>query len=113
MDTHLMMKTLKILVIDDEQLIRWSFEKQLSSRGYKVFSAEDGEEGLKLFELNEPARSGVQWFVPILRPTKSAETVPLRHAVVRAAMTVLVRFMIIYRKFQDVEFYHICVLCLC
>ena len=48
------MKTLKILVIDDEQLIRWSFEKQLASRGYKVFSAADGEEGLKLFELNEP-----------------------------------------------------------
>lgn len=48
------MKPLKILVIDDEQLIRWSFDKQLSSRGYKVFSAADGEEGLKLFELNEP-----------------------------------------------------------
>jgi two-component system, NtrC family, response regulator AtoC len=48
------MKTLKILIIDDEQLIRWSFEKQLSSRGYKVFTAADGEEGIKLFELNEP-----------------------------------------------------------
>jgi two-component system, NtrC family, response regulator AtoC len=48
------MKPLKVLVIDDEQLIRWSFDKQLSSRGYKVFSAADGEEGLKLFELNEP-----------------------------------------------------------
>jgi two-component system, NtrC family, response regulator AtoC len=48
------MKQLKVLVIDDEQLIRWSFEKQLSSHGFKVLSAQDGEEGLRLFELNEP-----------------------------------------------------------
>jgi two-component system, NtrC family, response regulator AtoC len=48
------MKMLNILVIDDEQLIRWSFEKQLGSRGYKVFSAESGEEGIKLFEAHEP-----------------------------------------------------------
>jgi DNA-binding NtrC family response regulator len=48
------MKALKILVVDDEQLIRWSFEKQLSSRGYKVLSAADGEAGIKLFELNDP-----------------------------------------------------------
>ena len=48
------MKALKILVIDDEQLIRWSFEKQLSSRGYKVFSAASGEEGIRMFEMNEP-----------------------------------------------------------
>jgi two-component system, NtrC family, response regulator AtoC len=48
------MRSLKILVIDDEQLIRWSFEKQLSSRGYKVFTAADGEEGIRLFELNDP-----------------------------------------------------------
>ncbi|MEN8118798.1 MAG: sigma-54 dependent transcriptional regulator [Bacteroidota bacterium] len=48
------MKLLKILVIDDEKLIRWSFEKQLSSKGYKVYTAETGEEGMKLFELHYP-----------------------------------------------------------
>lgn len=48
------MKPLKILVIDDEKLIRWSFEKQLKSKGHKVFTAETGEEGLKLFELHYP-----------------------------------------------------------
>jgi two-component system, NtrC family, response regulator AtoC len=48
------MKMLNVLVIDDEQLIRWSFEKQLGSRGYKVFLAESGEEGIKLFEAHEP-----------------------------------------------------------
>ncbi|MBN1250851.1 MAG: response regulator, partial [Bacteroidales bacterium] len=48
------MKPLRILFIDDEKLIRWSFEKQLSSKGHKVFTAETGEEGLKLFELHYP-----------------------------------------------------------
>jgi two-component system response regulator AtoC len=45
-----MIKPLKILVIDDEKLIRWSFEKNLGAKGHKVYSAETGEEGLKLFE---------------------------------------------------------------
>ena len=45
-----MKQPLKILVIDDEKLIRWSFEKNLSSRGHKIFTAETGEDGLKLFD---------------------------------------------------------------
>jgi len=48
------MNPLRILVIDDEQLIRWSFEKKLNSLGYKVLTAENGEEGLKLFEIYYP-----------------------------------------------------------
>lgn len=44
-----MNKSLKILVIDDEKLIRWSFEKNLAPKGYNIFTAETGEEGLKLF----------------------------------------------------------------
>jgi DNA-binding NtrC family response regulator len=48
------MKLLKILVIDDEKLIRWSFEKQFSSKGYKVITAESGEEGIQLFETLYP-----------------------------------------------------------
>ncbi len=43
------MKPLKILIIDDEKLICWSFEKKLSAKGYSVVTAETGEEGLKLF----------------------------------------------------------------
>ncbi|MCD4729648.1 MAG: sigma-54 dependent transcriptional regulator [Bacteroidales bacterium] len=45
-----MTKPLKILVIDDEKLIRWSFEKKLGAKGHKVFTAETGEEGLQLFK---------------------------------------------------------------
>ena len=48
------MKYFKILIIDDEKLIRWSFEKHLSAEGYKVFSAETGEEGIRLFEIHNP-----------------------------------------------------------
>lgn len=48
------MKQLKILIIEDEKLIRWSLEKHLTSKGYVVFVAESGEEGIKLFELNRP-----------------------------------------------------------
>lgn len=48
------MQKLKILVIDDEQLIRWSFEKKLKEQGYSVFTAESGEEGLQLFESQFP-----------------------------------------------------------
>jgi DNA-binding NtrC family response regulator len=44
------MAPLKILVIDDEKLIRWSFEKQLNSKGHRVYTAEDGSEGVRLFE---------------------------------------------------------------
>jgi two-component system, NtrC family, response regulator AtoC len=45
---------MKILVIDDEQLIRWSLEKHYSKLGFKVFTAETGEEGIKQFTLNSP-----------------------------------------------------------
>lgn len=48
------MKLLKILVIDDEKLIRWSFERHLDSKGFKVFLAESGEEGVRLFEKHYP-----------------------------------------------------------
>jgi two-component system response regulator AtoC len=48
------MKKLKILIIDDEQLIRWSLDKHLSSRGFQLFSAATGEEGIKLFTANNP-----------------------------------------------------------
>jgi len=48
------MQQLKILVIDDEQLIRWSFEKKLQSHGYMVMTAENGEDGIRLFEEHCP-----------------------------------------------------------
>lgn len=45
---------MKILIIDDEQLIRWSLEKHYSSLGYKVYTADSGEEGIKQFGQYSP-----------------------------------------------------------
>ncbi len=41
-----------ILVVDDEQLIRWSLAERLSSEGYGVIEAQSGEEALARFGSN-------------------------------------------------------------
>jgi two-component system, NtrC family, response regulator AtoC len=48
------METAKILVIDDEKLLRWALEQNLSKEGYAVISAETGLEGLDLFSAEQP-----------------------------------------------------------
>jgi two-component system response regulator AtoC len=48
------MAKLKILVVDDEKLIRWSFLKNLEQEGYEVFSAASGEEGLEIVKQELP-----------------------------------------------------------
>ncbi|MDA8091870.1 MAG: sigma-54 dependent transcriptional regulator [Nitrospiraceae bacterium] len=44
----------KILVIDDEKLLRWSLEQNLSKDGYQVILAEKGLEGLAAFKEESP-----------------------------------------------------------
>ena len=39
----------KVLVIDDEEVIRRNLKKLLNSDGYEVFTAEDGQQGLDIF----------------------------------------------------------------
>ncbi len=60
----------KVLVVDDERLVRWSLEQKLSREGYDVESAPTGEEGLNLLregnhelvllDLRLPGMDGVQ-----------------------------------------------------
>src|SRR5512137_1893766 len=38
----------RILIVDDEYLIRWSLQQELVKEGYEVTSAEDGESALRL-----------------------------------------------------------------
>ena len=45
----------KVLIIDDEKNILESLSSILSDEGFKVFKATDGEEGLALFERENPA----------------------------------------------------------
>jgi DNA-binding NtrC family response regulator len=44
----------KILVVDDEKLIRWSVGERLQRDGYEVLSAESGEQALDLVGANAP-----------------------------------------------------------
>jgi two-component system response regulator AtoC len=44
----------KILIIDDEKLIRWALEQHLVKQGYQVSTAESAEKGLALFTENAP-----------------------------------------------------------
>jgi len=43
----------KILVIDDEKLIRWTLEQHLAKEGFEVISADSAEKGLEI--INEEA----------------------------------------------------------
>ena len=45
----------KVLVIDDEQMIRWSIEQTVRAAGYEVATAETAAEGLALFRQLHPA----------------------------------------------------------
>lgn len=44
----------KILIVDDEPLIRKSLEKVFSGQNYKIFLAEDGLKGLGLWRTEKP-----------------------------------------------------------
>lgn len=44
----------KIVVVDDEKLIRWSISQSLAKEGYTIFEAETGEAGLELVERENP-----------------------------------------------------------
>jgi DNA-binding response OmpR family regulator len=48
------MRKTKILVVDDEHLIRWSLEQSLKKQGYEVFTAGTGEDALRLAREEQP-----------------------------------------------------------
>src|ERR1039457_6110531 len=48
------MRKAKILVVDDEHLIRWSLEQNLRKQGYEILTAGNGEDALKLVREEQP-----------------------------------------------------------
>ncbi len=48
------MEKAKILIIDDEKLLRWSLEQNLTREGHEILSAESGSEGLDRFKEEMP-----------------------------------------------------------
>ena len=52
------MATDKILVVDDERLVRWSLRQKCEEWGYQVIEAEAGEPGLKLAQFTHAISKG-------------------------------------------------------
>ena len=48
------MKHNKLLVVDDEHLIRWSLEQNLKKQGYEIVTAGTGEDALRLVREEQP-----------------------------------------------------------
>ncbi|MEC4686323.1 MAG: response regulator [Nitrospirota bacterium] len=48
------MKQARILIIDDEKLLRWSLQQNFEKEGCSVITAEKGIEGLKLYKEERP-----------------------------------------------------------
>lgn len=46
--------THKILVIDDEKLIRWTLEQHLAKEGYEVLTADSAEKGMEMIAEDQP-----------------------------------------------------------
>jgi two-component system response regulator AtoC len=77
----------KVLIIDDEKLVRWSLQQKLSQEGYEVESAPTGEEGLNLIredgydlvllDLRLPGMDGVQILQEIKKLEKEIAVVML------------------------------------
>lgn len=59
------------LVIDDEPLIRKALRRALQARSFQVFEAEDGDEGLKRWQMERPHLV----FLDILMPRVSGPEV--------------------------------------
>ncbi len=55
---------MKVLIIDDEQLIRMALCRVFSQRGYEVFEATDGVEGLRLWKSHRPDLVMLDWIMP-------------------------------------------------
>ena len=45
---------MKVLIVDDEPLVRRSLERAFARRGHQVFVAPDGREGLRLWRAEAP-----------------------------------------------------------
>jgi len=81
------MARIKILIIDDEKLVRWSLQQKLSKEGYEVESAPTGEEGINLIredgydlvllDLRLPGMDGVQVLQEIRKLEKEVAVIML------------------------------------
>jgi two-component system, NtrC family, response regulator AtoC len=81
------MARIKVLIIDDEKLVRWSLQQKLAKEGYEVESAPTGEEGINLIredgydlvllDLRLPGMDGVQVLQEIRKLEKEVAVIML------------------------------------
>lgn len=90
----------RILVVDDEDEYRTLLARVLSGAGYEVFSAANGEEGLKLYASRKPDLVMLDVMLPDMlgfdfcrkiRGGKDAPETPVLFCSVRSAVTSLAR----------------------
>ncbi len=65
----------KILIADDEYLIRWSLSQALSEQGYEVFSVENGKKALEFLKTETFDFIITDLFMPEMDGWKVLETV--------------------------------------
>lgn len=78
------MPVVKVLVIDDEKMIRWSMEQTLKAAGYEVFTAGSAAEGMQMFrqeipeviflDIRLPDEDGLQFLKKIREEENGKET---------------------------------------
>lgn len=56
----------KILIVDDEELIRWSLQEELDNEGYETFVASDGAQALKIFADKSPDLTILDYKLPVV-----------------------------------------------
>lgn len=60
------MATPKVLIIDDEPILRTTLQKSLKNLGYNLFFAENGQEGLELFQQESPELVFLDLRMPVM-----------------------------------------------
>ena len=76
----------KILVVDDEEMIRMSLERELSEAGYAVLTAENGKQGVQiaqeqnldliLLDIMMPEMNGVET-IDFLKKNRQTKNIPI------------------------------------
>ena len=80
----------RILLIDDEELVRYTLQNILEEAGYDVETAENGRKGLEKFRANPydlvisdlvmPERGGLQTIIDMIRDDPSVKIVAISSA---------------------------------
>jgi DNA-binding NtrC family response regulator len=93
-------KEMKVLLVDDEERFRHALARQLSVRGFTVFEADCGEDGVSvtgkempdvvILDQEMPGMKGTEAFVEIKRIHPSVEVIMLTgHATMDTALSIM------------------------